>query len=149
MEPTDGPEQEGLIPTPKSEKALNALARAQIADAEARKEEAGVRKAELGVRQRELDLHEQQIEKSWSYAERQLEAEERIQTNNTNKGLWVFIALLAAFVIFMVGAMLTDNANLAIEVVKAIVYGGSGWLAGRAFNASRQGAPAPSPRVEE
>lgn len=101
--------------------------------AEAQKEEAQVRREEQELKRFELEQNAEHarhsLEAQLKDLERERSHEDRIHKRNQRYGLALFF-LGFTFLGFLVW---NGQANMALEVIKVIVYGGAGYVAGKQY----------------
>lgn len=109
-------------------------------------------KYELALREKEIDLEREKAlaakevdQRQFSFAIQQLEATERDRQNDRvyrerleAKGLKLWIAIIAAVVLFLLLALWKDKDQMIIELVKVVAYGGSFGFGGYAWGRYRK-----------
>jgi hypothetical protein len=94
-------------------------------------------KQELAIREKEIELERdkalaasQADERSFRYAQQQLEAMERDRHDDRvyreileKKSFWIYIVFVIAVAVFLTAAVLKDKDAMIIELVKVVAYG--------------------------
>lgn len=99
---------------------------------ESQREAHAVQREELEVRKRELELNKEQAIRAIDAQERDRRRAWKYQDKLHTQNLWASLFVLVLVPVFLGILLWMGERQFALELVKIALYGGSGYVAGRA-----------------